>query len=86
MKNKIRWYSILLVGLVFILATLLLSCGPDHVDNAQDYLKRALRATGDLRNQVELHKDSHEVMQTIDYVERLIEDALQELHDMRPNY
>jgi hypothetical protein len=86
MRNKTRWYSILLVGLVFILTTLLLSCGPDHVDNAQDYLKRALRATGDLRNQVESQKDYHETLQTIDYVERLIEDALQELHDMRPNY
>ena len=43
MKSKIRWYSILLVGLIFILATSLLSCGPDHVDNAQDYLKSALK-------------------------------------------
>ncbi len=85
MKNKIRWYSILLVGLVFILATLLLSCGPDHVDNAQDYLKSALSDTRDLRNQVESH-DYHKALQTIDYVERSIEAALQELHDMRPNY
>ena len=85
MKNKIRWYSILLVGLVFILATLLLSCGPDHVDNAQDYLKEALNATRDLRNQVESY-NCNEALRTIDDVDWLIEHALQELYDMRPNY
>ena len=86
MKNKIRWYSILLVGLVFILATLLLSCGPDHVDNAQDYLKSALKDTQNLRMRVENGLPVQNMASELEHIERLIEDALQELHDMRPNY
>ncbi len=83
---KVKWYSILLVGFVLVLAILPLSCGSDHIDNAQDYLKKASRATSDLRSQVKSQKDDHELLLTIDYLERLIDDALSELHDMRPNY
>ena len=79
MKNKIRWYSILLVGLVFILALSPISCGrPNHLENAEDYLEGALRAAGDLRTLLESHqykpdypevvitKDYDEILQTID--------------------
>jgi len=82
---KVRWLSILLVGLVFVLATLLLGCGTDYIDNAEDYLKEALDATRDLRNQVESY-NCNEALRTIDDVDWLIEHALQELYDMRPNY
>ncbi len=86
MKNKIRWYSILLVGLVLVLATLLLGCGLDHVDKADDYLKQASRATSDLRRQVENGLPVQNMASELQYIERLIDDARSELQDMRPNY
>lgn len=86
MKNKIRRYSILLVGLVFILAILLLGCGPDHVDNAQDYLKSALDQIGDLRQSMWYGGHVENLDSKLEAIESDIEDALQELYDMRPNY
>ena len=86
MKNKIRWYSILLVGLVFILATLLLGCGPDHVDNAEFFLKRALDQIGDLRRSMWYGGQVQNLDSKLEDIENDVEDALQELHDMRPNY
>lgn len=83
---KMKLCSIMLIGLVLVLATSLLSCGYDHVDKAEDSLKKALRATTDLRRQFEWGVQPQNIDSELQYIEMLIEDALQELHDMRPEY
>ena len=84
--DRRKWYSILLVGLVLVLATLSLSCGSRHIDEADDYLKRASRATSDLRRQVELGLPVQNIASELEYIERLIDNARSELQDMRPRY
>ena len=86
MRNKPKWYPILLVGLVLVLATLSLSCGSRHIDEADDYLKRASRATSDLRKQVELGSPVQDLAYELEYIERLIDNARLELQNMRPSY
>ena len=83
---KMKLYSILLVGLVLLLATLLVGCGYDHLDKAEDYLKEASKVTSKLRMRAESGEPVQHMASQLEYIEDLIDDALQELYDMRPNY
>ena len=83
---KTKWYLILLVGLVFILFIIPLGCGPDHVDNAEFFLKRALDQIGDIRRSMWYGEYVENLDSKLEDIENNVEDALQELYDMRPNY
>lgn len=83
---KTKWYLILLVGLVFILVIIPLGCGPDHVDNAEFFLKRALDQIGDIRRSMWYGEYVENLDSKLEDIENNVEDALQELYDMRPNY
>ena len=83
---KAKWQVILFVVMTLLLATLSLSCGPDHVDKAQDYLKSALDQIGDLRRSMWYGGHVENLDYKLEAIESDIEYALQELHDMQPNY
>ena len=85
-RDRRQWYSILLVGLVLILATLSLSCGSRHIDEADDYLKQALDQIGDLRRSEWYGGEVKDLDSKLEDIERLIDDARSVLQDMRQQY
>jgi len=83
---KAKWYLILLVGLVFLLVIIPLGCEPDHIDNAEFFLRRALDQIGDIRQSAWYGGHVEDLDSKLEDIESNIEDALQELYDMRPDY
>jgi hypothetical protein len=84
-RVKTWWYSILLVGVV-VLVLIPLGCGVNHVDNAEFFLKRALDQIGDMRQSMWDEGYVEDLDFKLEAIENDVEDALQELYDMQPNY
>jgi len=84
---KTKWYLILLVGVILILVMIPLGCESiNRVDNAEFYLKRALDQISDIRQSMWDGECVEDLDFKLDDIESNIEDALQELYYMQPNY
>ena len=84
---KTKWYLILLIGLVFILFMIPMGYESiNRVDNAEFYLKQALDQISDIKQSMWDGECVEDLDFKLDDIENNIEDALQELYYMQPNY
>jgi len=82
MWDRRKWYSIILIGVVMVLATFSLSCNDGRLDKADDYLKRASLATDHLRGDLAYGREV-DVDSELEYIGKLIEWARDEISDIR---
>ena len=85
MWNGRKWYGVLLIGLITVLATFSLSCTDGRLDEADDYLKRASLATDHLRDDLAYGREV-DVDSELEYIRKLIEWARDEIADIQQGF